>query len=165
MHAFWCWWTARNKYQYCNETITFHSCVLFQIVTVTASLDYYICFCHHMPSLLFKGNERTNERTFSVFGEYKHHINYPYLNRLFALTDRRNHLDIIPTSVQGDWGDRKPARVTLTHILVPHICVNELGQHWFRLWHVACSAPSCYLNQCWLIVNWSHRNKLRWNYK
>ena len=36
----------------------------------------------------------------------------------------------------------------LTHLsLMPHICVSELGQHWFRLWLVAWSAPSHYLNQ------------------
>ena len=26
------------------------------------------------------------------------------------------------------------SNVTLTHLLVPHICVSESGQHWFRLW-------------------------------
>ena len=52
----------------------------------------------------------------------------------------------------------------LTHLpQVPHICDSELGQHWFRQWLVACSAPSHYLNQCWLIVNWTLRNKLQWN--
>ena len=51
-----------------------------------------------------------------------------------------------------------------THLpLVPHICVSELGQHWFRWWLVACSAPSHYPNQCSLIVNWTLRNKLHWN--
>ena len=35
----------------------------------------------------------------------------------------------------------------LTHLLlVPHICVNELGNG---------SAPSHYLNQCWFIVDWT----------
>ena len=52
----------------------------------------------------------------------------------------------------------------LTHLpLVPHICVSELGQHWFRQWLVAYSAPSHYRNQCWFIVNWTLRNKLQWN--
>ena len=46
---------------------------------------------------------------------------------------------------------------------MPHICVGELGQHWFRQWLVACSAPSHYWNQCWLIVNWTLWNKLLWN--
>ena len=31
--------------------------------------------------------------------------------------------------------------------------VNEVGHHWFRQWLVACSSPSNYLDQCWLIVN------------
>ena len=54
----------------------------------------------------------------------------------------------------------------LTHLpLVPHICVSELGQDWFRQWLVACSAPSHYPNQCSLIVNWTLRNKLQWKSK
>ena len=53
---------------------------------------------------------------------------------------------------------------TLTHLPpVSHICRNELGQHWFRQWLAPCSAPGHYLNQCWLVINWIFRNKLRWN--
>ena len=52
----------------------------------------------------------------------------------------------------------------LTHPpLVPHMCVSESGQHWFRKWLVAYSAPSHYLNQCRIIVNWTLRNKFQWN--
>ena len=47
---------------------------------------------------------------------------------------------------------------------VTHICVVELGHHWFRQWLVACSAPSHYLNQCRNIVNCTFRNKLQWNF-
>ena len=54
----------------------------------------------------------------------------------------------------------------LTHRpLVPHICVSELGHHWFRQWLVPWPAPSHYLNQCSLIVNKTCRNKLKWNLK
>ena len=35
--------------------------------------------------------------------------------------------------------------------------------HWFRYWLVTWLAPSHYLHQCWNIVNWASRNKLRWN--
>ena len=53
----------------------------------------------------------------------------------------------------------------LIHLpLVPHICISKSGQHWFRHWLVAYSAPSHYLNQCWIIVNWTLRNKLLWNF-
>ena len=48
--------------------------------------------------------------------------------------------------------------------LMPHIFLSELGQHWFRKWLVACSAPNHYLNQCCLIVNWTLRNKFQWNF-
>ena len=54
--------------------------------------------------------------------------------------------------------------LTLTHLpLVPHICVNEAGQHWFKQWLVAYSAPCHYLNQCWAIINWTLGNKIKWN--
>ena len=52
----------------------------------------------------------------------------------------------------------------LTHLaLVTHICVSELGHHWFRQQLVACSVPNHYLNQCWFIVNWTPGNKFQWN--
>ena len=44
-----------------------------------------------------------------------------------------------------------------------HIYVNKLGQHYFRKWLVTCLVPSHYLNQCWLIVNWTFRNNFQWN--
>ena len=47
--------------------------------------------------------------------------------------------------------------------LMPHICVSELGQHWFRQWLVACSVPSHYLNKCWFIAKWTPGNKFQWN--
>ena len=47
--------------------------------------------------------------------------------------------------------------------LVPHICVSESGQHWFRQWLLAYSVPTHYLNQCSLIVHRTLRNKLQWN--
>ena len=46
---------------------------------------------------------------------------------------------------------------------MPHICISESGQHWFRQRLVAYSVPSHYLNQCWKIVNWTLRNKIQWN--
>ena len=53
----------------------------------------------------------------------------------------------------------------LTHLpLLSHICVSESSQHWFRYWLVANSAPSHYLNQYWVIVSWTLRNKLQWNF-
>ena len=48
--------------------------------------------------------------------------------------------------------------------LVPHICISESGQHRFRWWLVTYLAPSHYLNQCWVIANWTLRNKLQWNF-
>ena len=44
-----------------------------------------------------------------------------------------------------------------------HMCVGQPGQHWFREWLVAWTAPSRYLNQCWNIVDMTLRNKLQWN--
>ena len=48
--------------------------------------------------------------------------------------------------------------------LVPHLCVNELGQHWFGYLLAVYSAPSHYLKQWWVIVNWTPRDKLQWNF-
>ena len=47
---------------------------------------------------------------------------------------------------------------------MPHICVRESGEHWFRRWLVAYSAPTHCLNQFWVVVNWTFRNKLHWNF-
>ena len=44
-----------------------------------------------------------------------------------------------------------------------HICFSKLYHHWFREWLVAWQVPSHYLNQCWIILNWTHGNKLHWN--
>ena len=41
---------------------------------------------------------------------------------------------------------------SLTHLpLVPHVCINESGQHCLRYWLVAYSASSHYLNQYWVL--------------
>ena len=45
--------------------------------------------------------------------------------------------------------------------LVPHICVSQSDQHWFRYWRVAASH---YLNQGRIIINWILRNNLQWNF-
>ena len=43
--------------------------------------------------------------------------------------------------------------------------VTQPGHHWFRQWLGTEQAPSHYLNQCWIIVDWALRNKLQWNSK
>ena len=54
--------------------------------------------------------------------------------------------------------------ISLAHSgLVKYSCISELGHHWFRLWLVACSAPSLCLNQCWLIVNSLMADLWVWN--
>ena len=53
----------------------------------------------------------------------------------------------------------------LIHLpLVSHLCVGELCWHCFGQWLITCSAPNHYLYQCWVIVNWTLRNKLQWNF-
>ena len=48
----------------------------------------------------------------------------------------------------------------LTHLpLVSHICVTEMGPHWFSKWPVSCLAPNYnHLNQWWLNMNHTRRN-------
>ena len=43
------------------------------------------------------------------------------------------------------------------------MCVIELGQHWLKYLLVTCSAPSHCLNQSSLIINWTLKNKFKWN--
>ena len=46
-----------------------------------------------------------------------------------------------------------------------HWCTSKLCYHWIIQWLVACSAPSHYLNQCWIIVQKTLGNKtLQWNF-
>ena len=53
----------------------------------------------------------------------------------------------------------------LTHLpLVLHICISELGPHWFRQWLVASSTTGHYRNKCWLIVNLSSGNTFQCNW-
>ena len=55
----------------------------------------------------------------------------------------------------------------ITHLpLVQYLCISELSQHWLMKWLFTCSACSVQshcLNQCWLTINWTLRNKLQWN--
>ena len=55
------------------------------------------------------------------------------------------------------------ARQSIRLPLVPHICIGEMCQHCFRKWRAACSAPSHYPNQSWVIINWTLWNKIWWN--
>ena len=51
------------------------------------------------------------------------------------------------------------------HELIFILCcmyVSESGQHWFRYLLVTNLMPIHYPNQCWVIVNWTLRNKFQW---
>ena len=43
-----------------------------------------------------------------------------------------------------------------------HICSVDLDHHWLRYWLRVWSAPSHCLNQFWLIITYTRRNKLQW---
>ena len=45
-----------------------------------------------------------------------------------------------------------------------HLSVSKLCHHCFSYWLVTWSAVSRYLNQYWIIVNWSFRNKFQWHF-
>ena len=47
---------------------------------------------------------------------------------------------------------------------VTHISVSQISHHCFKYWFFACLAPSHYLNQCWLVVNWNLRNYIQWHF-
>ena len=57
-----------------------------------------------------------------------------------------------------------PCQRIITHYCLMMSCgVTNLDCYWFRKWLGTCSVPSHHLNQCWLMNNWTHRNKLQWN--
>ena len=41
---------------------------------------------------------------------------------------------------------------------------RQSSHHWFRHWLVAWRAPSHYINQCWIIVNWTLANIFLWKF-
>ena len=48
--------------------------------------------------------------------------------------------------------------------LVAHICVSELGCHYFRKWVIACSMANNWPDQCaCLTLKWISRNKFLWS--
>ena len=72
-----------------------------------------------------------------------------------------NGTDMWLNSVVFYWMQSPIHIIALTHLpLVSFVCVNELGRHRVMAWR--CSVPSHYLNQCWLIVNWTPGNKVQW---
>ena len=81
----------------------------------------------------------------SLFRYFSDHL----LNMTFSF-DR--HCHSLATAAPNEY---EHDQINLTHLPpVPHICVIELGQHWFRWWLVAYSVPSHYLNQCWIGLDW-----------
>ena len=41
--------------------------------------------------------------------------------------------------------------------------ITDVDKHWSGQRLVACTAPRHFLNQCWLLVSWTLRNKLQWS--
>ena len=74
---------------------------------------------------------------------------------------------VIPEKLCQNHGCWFPGSMMRHIIHQPWSWKSKIG--WSLLTHlplvrlVACSVPSHYPNQCWLIVNWTLRNKLQWN--
>ena len=45
---------------------------------------------------------------------------------------------------------------------VRHVCVSKLGHHWLKILLLACPRTSHYLDQCWLVINWTLGITLIW---
>ena len=92
------------------------------------------------------------------------HVQFILVDNQFKIPQFSFHdIDLKMSSANGHFVQH--SFYQLTHLLlVSHICVTESGQHWFRKWLVAYSAPSHYPNQRWVIVNWDLRNKRLWNF-
>ena len=50
-----------------------------------------------------------------------------------------------------------PLKTTTLNNPSGRMCVCEQAHHWSRYWRFTCSVPFHYLNQCWLIGNWTLR--------
>ena len=68
------------------------------------------------------------------------------------------------TSRHSTYSLRKSGWVTTHCGLVTTYGVTDLCHHWFRWWLAACLAAIHDLNQCWVIVNWTFRNKFQWHF-
>ena len=68
------------------------------------------------------------------------------------------------TSNKNNWMlESSFSEIYLTHLPPgPRFC--ESSQQWWKWWIVAYSAPSHYLNQYCVVVNWNLSNKLWWNF-
>ena len=98
-----------------------------------------------------------------------------YASEIMTASDMKKQVlragtsNYIPQRLRGVISCPCPRQMLLAGTQVPisrltyHSRAPELNHHWFRWWLVACSAPSHHLNQCWIIINWAHRNKLQWN--
>ena len=95
-----------------------------------------------------------------------HFLIFAFLNQWLFILETLQQITWVSIEKCIEWYTKHLCYIFLTHLpLVPHrsICLSELCKHWFRQLLVACSAPSNYLNQHWLIVNWTFRNRLQWN--
>ena len=52
----------------------------------------------------------------------------------------------------GDCCGMSPGYFLVNSLRLSDAYVDNLGHHWFRQWLIAWSAPSFYLNQCWLLI-------------
>ena len=78
----------------------------------------------------------------------------PVLTGYWEGLHKRWFNEIAATSPRGQWvNSLRPSDACMR---------QQTNQHWFRQWLGVWSAPSHYLNPCWDIVNWTHRNKLKW---
>ena len=62
------------------------------------------------------------------------------------------------------WGRHDPGGphagpMILAMWVMKHIPTSELGHNWMWWWLGTCLVPSYYLNQQWLIANWTIKNK------
>ena len=56
------------------------------------------------------------------------------------------------------------AMIHLTHLPLNAAYMRQwIGSALLQIWLFPYSAPSHYLNQCWVIVNWTPGNKFQWN--
>ena len=108
--------------------------------------------CQHMPGILYRSS-RVRSVFFAVVTKVKHRglrwYKYQICKCQFVINDIS--IPFRAYLFQQTWA--------IVTTLTPHS--PRYVPHWFRFCLVDYSAPTHYMKQC--IVNWTLRNKLRWN--
>ena len=135
----WCWLMPTHCRHY-NDVIMGAIASQLNSLTIVYSIVYWVA------------DQRKHQRSASlafVWGIHRGPVNsppkWPVTRKMFPFDDVITH-----------WS-------RVTHMCVSSLTIIGSDNGLSPVWLVACPAPSHYLNQCWIIVNWTIGNKFQWN--